>query len=448
MAKTTRYGIYAAASLVVCFLLIARMAPAQKKSYDLFETPKRCGQCHRDIYVQWKQAMMSQAYTHHWDEIEYFKLALPQAEKDPKVADIKAGCNGCHTPIALFVGDIPPQPPSANTRANEAVSCDVCHTISGFNGDTPFNYNYILNPGKTKFGPRQGVVSPHHDTKYSDFIKSPDYCGTCHNEKNPFGIWVKSTHLEWKEGPYSKQGVRCQDCHMWHAPGKSADMGEPVPDMANHNFPGGHVTAKLRGVIEMKVYADAEELVPGDKTVISVHLYNAKAGHKVPTGSAEERQLWLEVHAVDAKGNRYLLPVDKKGFKGEEYTITSNELAYQDMGDMMMGIPEFKGVKRDDIEEGHRIFRLPFFDPKGRLTIGQWNTGSLGADYRIGPRETKIETYTWTLPQTLPEGSLRVEARLRYRLLVKSVAEFLKVPAEEYEIKEVNAAEAEVKIVY
>ena len=429
-------------------LVIAISLPAQKKSYDLFERPKACAQCHKDIYVQWKQTMMSQAYTHHWDEIEYFKLALPQAEKDPKVAEIKAGCNGCHAPSALYIGDIPPQPPSANTRANESVFCDICHTVTGFSGDTPFNFNYILSPGKIKYGPRQGVVSPHHETKYLDFIKSPDFCGTCHNEKNPYGIWVKSTHLEWKDGPYSKQGVRCQDCHMWHAPGKSADMGEALPDMANHNFPGGHVLAKLRGAIELKVYADAEELSPGDKTVISVHLYNAKAGHKIPTGSAEERQLWLEVNAVDSKGNRYLLPLDKKGFKGEEYTITSNELAYLDIGEMMMDIKDFKGLKRDDIEEGQRIFRLPYFDPKGRMTIGQWNTASQGFDYRIGPRETKIETYTWTLPQNLPEGKLRIEARLCYRLLVKSIAEFLSVPADEYEIKEVNSAETEVNIIY
>jgi hypothetical protein len=235
---------------------------------------------------------------------------------------------------------------------------------------------------------------------------------------------------------------------MWHAPGKGADMGKAYDDLANHNFPGAHVPAKLRGVVEMKVYADAEELQPGDKTVISVHLYNAKAGHKVPTGSAEDRQLWLEVNAVDAKGNRFVLPVDKKGFPGEEYSITSNALAYQDIGDMMLGLPDFKGLKRDDLEEGHRIFRLPYFDPKGRLTIGQWNTASLGTDYRIGPRETKIETFTWTLPQTLPEGTLRIEARLRYRLLVKSVAEYLNVPAEEYAIQEINEASAEVKIVY
>lgn len=225
-------------------------------------------------------------------------------------------------------------------------------------------------------------------------------------------------------------------------------MGEALPDMANHNFPGGHVMAKVRGAIEMKVYADTDELSPGDKTVVSVHLYNAKAGHKIPTGSVEDRQLWLEVHAIDAKGSRYLLAVDKKGFKGEEYTISSNTLAYQDMGDMMMGLSDFPGVKRDDIEEGHRVFRMPYFDPKGRMTIGQWNTAAFGVDYRIGPRETKIETYTWVLPQNLPEGPLRIEAKLNYRLLIKSVAEFLKVPAEEYAIKEMNAAETEVKIVY
>ena len=446
MRKSSKTGYWA--GLLGVVLALVGLSSAQKKTYDLFETPRRCAQCHKELFTEWKSAMMSQAYTHHWDEIEYFKLAIPQADKDPKVAEVKAGCNGCHTPAALYIGDVPPPLPSANSRANESVSCDVCHTISGFTGDTPFNFNYVLTPGKVKYGPRQGAVSPHHETQYSDFVKSPDFCGTCHNEKNPYGIWVKSTHLEWKEGPYSKQGVRCQDCHMWHAPGKSADMGEALPDMAHHNFPGGHVPAKFRGVIEMKVYADAEELVPGEKAVISVHLYNAKAGHKVPTGSVEDRMLWLEVIASDAKGNTYRLPVDKKGFKGEEYTISSNELAYQDMGDMMMGQPDFKGVKRDDIEEGQRVFRMPYFDPKGRLTIGQWNTVSLGVDYRIGPRETKIETYTWTLPQTLPEGALKITARLNYRLLVKSVAEFLNVPAEESATQEVNSAETEVKIVY
>ena len=56
--------------------------------------------------------MMSQSYTHHWDEIEYFELALPHAQKEPKVAGVKAGCNGCHAPLAFLAGDIPPPRPA------------------------------------------------------------------------------------------------------------------------------------------------------------------------------------------------------------------------------------------------------------------------------------------------------------------------------------------------
>ena len=190
MPKLWKLGL----PVVFCTLVLLAIAgptPAQKKSYDLFETPRRCAQCHREIFTEWRSAMMSQAYTHPWDEIEYFKLAVPQADRDPKVAEVKAGCNGCHAPAALFIGDTPPPLPSAGSRANEAVSCDICHIIPGFEGELPFNYNYILKPGKLKYGQRPGAVSPHHDTQTSDFIQSPEFCGTCHNEKNPYGIWVK-----------------------------------------------------------------------------------------------------------------------------------------------------------------------------------------------------------------------------------------------------------------
>ncbi|MCK7518581.1 MAG: hypothetical protein MZV64_13100 [Ignavibacteriales bacterium] len=57
---------------------------------------------------------------------------------------------------------------------------------------------------------------------------------------SPYGVWVKSTHLEWKEGPYAKQGVKCHDCHMTYAPGKSAAMGNAYPDVRQHLFHGAH----------------------------------------------------------------------------------------------------------------------------------------------------------------------------------------------------------------
>lgn len=35
--------------------------------YDRYERPQACATCHVDIARQHEQAMMSQAYTHHWD---------------------------------------------------------------------------------------------------------------------------------------------------------------------------------------------------------------------------------------------------------------------------------------------------------------------------------------------------------------------------------------------
>jgi nitrate/TMAO reductase-like tetraheme cytochrome c subunit len=401
------------------------------RKYNDFERPMACATCHTDIARQHEQAMMSQAYVHHWDEIEYFELAVPHAGKDAKVAGVKAGCNGCHAPIAFLAGDVPPKPPAAGSRANEAVSCDLCHTVTGFEGDTPFNFNWIAQPGKFKQGNREGVESPHHITRKNPFLSTAEFCGTCHNEKSPYGTWVKATHLEWKAGPHGQAGIVCQDCHMPPAPGRSARMGEDLADMRQHLFHGAHDPGKLAGVVEVRIHPGAREAEPGETLRLTAVLVNAKAGHKVPTGSAEERVLWLHVEAADAKGRTYHLPVDRKGFEGEAFTIAADVLAYQDIGDIK-GLAGFAGLKRDgEVPAGDRIFRLPYLDPKGRMTIAQWNTASFGPDYRLAPLQALTETFTWRLPADLPAGPVRVTATIYYSRLVSSVAEYLKVPREE-----------------
>ncbi|MBN1348328.1 hypothetical protein JXJ21_02885, partial [candidate division KSB1 bacterium] len=414
------------------------------KKYEQYEKPETCKSCHVDIYQQWTQAMMSQAYTHHWDEIEYFDLAVAHAEKVPSLKPAADGCNGCHTPLAFLAGDVPPPRPSENSRANESVSCDLCHTVNKFKGDVPFNFSYVSEPGRKKWGNKPGLTSPHHDTELSEFMQTAEFCGNCHNEKNPFGLWVKSTQLEWKEGPYSKEGVPCHRCHMPQARGKNAKMAKE--DMVSqHLFHGAHDPGKVGGAIEIRMHPEERELEYDGAVVLNVQLFNAKAGHKIPTGSVEDRIMWLHVTATDADGNEYHLPVDEKGFDGEAYTIAADELAYQDMG-VPKGEPDFPGVQRDGVPVGDRIFRMPYFDPEGRMTIMQWNTKSFGADYRIGPRETKIETFTWQLPQDIPVGKITFKATLNFQKLVKPVADYLNVPTDESEIITVNTATTWVEI--
>ena len=84
---------------LLLFMSTAVVLSAQKagdaalgsRKYGEFEKPKFCGtSCHVDYYRQLEQEMHSMAYTHEWDEIEYFKLAVPQADKDTMVAGVKA----------------------------------------------------------------------------------------------------------------------------------------------------------------------------------------------------------------------------------------------------------------------------------------------------------------------------------------------------------------------
>lgn len=412
-----------------------------KGKYKLkdFESAKKCKTCHTGIYEQWSQAMMSQAYSHPWDEIEYFDLAVAHAAAKPELKDAVDGCNGCHTPITFMGGTLPPPRPSEKSIANESVSCEVCHLIQSSSVDPPVNYSYIIEPGMTKYAVRKpSVESPAHKILTSDFYKTTEFCGTCHNEKNPFGIWVKSTQIEWKEGPYSKEGVRCQDCHMPKGgPFLNAIMTKPYDDSRLHLFHGAHDPGKVRGVIELRIHPDIREAEPGETVVFTLALFNQKTGHKFPTGSVEDRIAWLDVEATDAKGTVYHLNVDKKGFEGEEFTISGDYLAYTDLK-VPLGKPDFKGVQRDGIPAGNRIFRMPYLDPDGVMTMMQWNTASLGTDYRIGPRETKVEKFTFRLPFTVAPGEMTVKATLNYQLLVKPVADLLKVPADESDIMLVN----------
>ncbi|MFH1195414.1 MAG: NapC/NirT family cytochrome c [bacterium] len=443
--------LFSVACLLFCFSHSIHSQTASKMGdfkYENFEKPEFCGSsCHNDFYQQWKNAMMSQCYTHHWDEIEYFQLAIPHAEKDEKVAEVKAGCNGCHAAVSLLVGDVPPPKPEMNSRANESTSCDVCHSIAGYEGDTPYNFNYIMKPGDTKFSARSvHQDSPAHQIQQNDLFKSGNFCGICHNEMSPYGAWVKSTHLEWRDGPYFKEGVQCQDCHMPKAESVIASMGDIYPDARQHLFHGAHDPGKVKGTIELRVHPDIREAEPGETIKFSVVLFNQKTGHKFPSGSVEDRIVWLDVTAKDASGKSFHLAVDKKGFTGEEYTIASDVLAYQDMG-IALNNPNFEGVQRDGVPIGDRIFRMAYFDPQGRMTIQQWNTKSLGTDYRLGPREAKVETFTFSLPDNIAIGDMVITAKLNYQRLVQPVAEFLKVPVDEYEPILVNEHSTKISIV-
>ena len=439
-----RFGLFLGCLITMSFAFMSSPWSAEmgKFSYNDFKKPKKCGACHKEIYQEWQQSLMAQSFTHPWDDVEYFKLALPHALKLEKVAGVKGGCIACHGPLAFLAGDIPPKPPGAGTRVNEGVSCDICHSITGSTEKDPFNFSFEISPGKVKYGTRHDAKTTFHDTQYSAFIQSAELCGTCHDEQSPYGAWVKETYREWKSGPYGQKGFRCQDCHMYRAPGKSVKTGKQRDDIAHHVFHGPHFNNKLSGCVDLALYVSKPEVTRGSKVKIRAALFNGKVGHHFPSGSSEERMLWLEVKGTDRRGNTFHLPVDKKGFSGEEYTIAdSKAIAYQAVGEIME-VTGYKGVSRDgNLPDGARIFRRPFFDPKGRMTICQWYTArNTDIDYRFRPLETKLETYTWSVPKDFSAQTVTITATLYYSLVPSSVGKFMALPLYAYEPRVVNSA--------
>jgi len=224
-------------------------------------------------------------------------------------------------------------------------------------------------------------------------------------------------------------------------------MGKERPDIRQHLFHGAHDSGKLAGAVEVRLFAETDKVRSGDELVVTATLVNAKAGHMIPSGSAEERLLWLHVEVRDAGGKTYHLPVDKKGFEGEQWTIADPAaLAYQDLGEIKQ-IADFRGLPRDgDVPAGDRIFRLPYLDPEGRMTIAQWHTAALGPDYRLAPLKAVNETLRWRIPEDVSPGPADLTATVWYSKLVPSVGRFLGVPESELEAVRVNKASIQVEV--
>jgi len=397
--------------------------------YSDYEASDNCAACHREISAQYGQSAMSLAQVLPWDQAEYFKLALPHVGMEEKVAPVKAGCINCHAPVAYLADDIPPPEAGKADPKADGVLCDMCHSIIGFEGDEPANGNFAVSPGKIKSGPRKDAKPMGHEARQSDLFKKSDLCGICHNETSPWGVWVKETHREWRQSPYAKAGIQCMSCHMPQAAGKAAIMGEERPGVAQHIFQGAYSPNMLSGAATVFIHPLDKEIQAGRRYEFSVTVLNSRAGHSIPTGSAEERQLWLRLEARDESGKTWHIPANFAAGDSSEksYSVTTNKPAYFDLG-KIMGVKDFKGIQRDALPEGDRLFRKVFLNAEGHETTAQWYTANTDVfDNRLKPLEAVVEKYAWDAPAELAKGNVEISAVLNYRRLPQSVADLVEI---------------------
>lgn len=158
-------------SLIACFLSPGCIVYPELAEKGM-KAPKseRCGDCHRDIYNEWKDSPHAHSFTNtaFKEETNNYQFAF---------------CLGCHAPETIFT-DKRIEPRGVNLA--EGVNCNSCH----------------LNDCKLS-GPT-AARGPHPIAEKNQFFRTSEMCGKCH----------VGTFRTWQEISMAENKKTCQDCHM------------------------------------------------------------------------------------------------------------------------------------------------------------------------------------------------------------------------------------------
>jgi len=241
-----------------------------------------CGACHQEIYAEWRTTMHAAAYTDpffqaYWQKDEY-----------------EWSCLTCHTPlenqlkkrIVEFKGGDFYQPKFAdNSRFDaelqqEGITCAACHVRDGV----------VYGPY-----PAEQLNAPH-PVGFDERFLSESLCLDCHEvPAKPFSFLrsgICGTGGEWVDGPYIKQGYRCQTCHMPEVTrplmaGKKAHKG------GRHLWRGGNSPEQVAKALTITAKHQ-------DGT-INVDITNSGAGHNFPTGDPD-REVFITARLINKEG--------------------------------------------------------------------------------------------------------------------------------------------------
>ena len=410
---------------IIPIILFLITACSKVEHYELsrFVSPETCGGCHIEIYEQWKGSMHKLAQI---DKI-YLKVVKHDLEglTDPDHIKEAESCVTCHVPVGVLSGN--PKKSSDEMGkvpdlAKEGIQCDYCHSVTG--AYQLYNAKLKIQPGNgeedpgTKRGPRRNAASSYHKTAYSEFHTSAEICATCHDVRHVvYGTQLENTYNEWKNGPYNSENPKkrrvCQGCHMYDIPGsivtgateQRANPGQSSVDgpkrkhIFTHYFVGGNslIPGMYDGLKQSKMAIDklqncttvtigAENVKDGK---ISVTVKNTGAGHKIPTGVTQIRQVWLKLSiSVDGKNIYKSGHLDKNGY------MSKNAIVYYTV----------------------------FGDRNGNPVINLAKAEKILSDKRLEPLKARVENISGL---DIKGNRITVEAALQYRILPQKLIDKL-----------------------
>jgi len=274
---------------------------------DAFAESTVCADCHPTHFAEWETSMHSYAMT---DPVFLRLNQLGQARSNNTLDQF---CVKCHTPLGSLLQETPPafDPVSLTSLASEAIHCDVCHRIESFERGRAIG---TLSLDKVRKGPLSDPqANGYHESQHDTRFPASGICGPCHDILSDDGLLIEKTSTEWDLSAYSAMGIECQNCHMPLYSGSAATGSPARSNLHRHyftgvdypltDFPGKQNTIDMvSGLLKNAVYLEVTppaSPAPGDTADLAVSILNSQTGHSIPSGSAFERQLWVEVIVTD-----------------------------------------------------------------------------------------------------------------------------------------------------
>lgn len=350
---------------------------------------QECGQCHQQIYEQWKESMHAKSSA-LVDPIHgsFYHAVIGDAKKEGVLKKGKYPvCLQCHAPAAAKDGKTKLD---TITAYNEWVNCVSCHSFTKFKGIKKPSGGLQLGMLAYKYSDTQlqgaREIDFHPDLNIKDnnggssqvignpaVFKTNAVCMGCHDQRNNSNkVPLCQTGSEISD----LKNVDCQLCHMPIVNGKT-----------DHSFLGGH-SAKMvgKGLLMTVDVADNTE-----NYKINITLKN-KLPHSFPTG-APFRNIYILVSAYDEN--------DKKIWQNSQF----GHPAKDDKKAMLMYA---LGDKEGNPAPPPKVTQVLF-------------------DSRLKPHESRVLTYT-----IAKKGISKIKAEAFYDLLLPALKKKFskKIPSE------------------
>lgn len=402
----------------------------------------KCKSCHSDIFEQW-------ADSNHKNLVgtnPYYMVLENLAAKE-EGEEFRKWCMGCHNPSAVTTGLqkttdtmdkffdtgaktlIEELKVHGNSKLEEGVSCITCHRITkveNAGGNASYTLNiterekYAFEDSNSEMGQWlsekfiNSKPKAHKESYMKPVYKDAAYCASCHDEFSPGNASeIVSTFKEWEKSPFNNpenpsKHKSCIDCHMTNLQegkfsplkGFSTDGGKIKDDVKVHYFAGSnHFLSGLKSKTHeeqtlqlLKMSAKLDVDIKEREIIIGVT--NVGAGHHLPTGVADFRELWLDITLEDADG--------KVVFESGKLKSDGN------------------------LGEDARPFMKVFADKDGKPAgLLFWKYEKLLSDTRIAAGERRVESYK------IPKGKilkypLKATVKLNFRIYPQWVTDAVK----------------------